>query len=75
MFIDYYNAFLTVFKNNGETPGGVCGVVDEKGQKNYTLCDDPKSTFFWDVLHPTQAGWSSVYAVLGKNLTASLMKA
>lgn len=20
MFIDYYNAFLTVFKNNGETP-------------------------------------------------------
>ncbi|CAL9239797.1 unnamed protein product [Arabidopsis halleri] len=88
MFIDYYNAFLTVFKNKGETPGstrfetplkeccgGLCGVVDEKGQKNYTLCDEPKSAFFWDALHPTQEGWKSVYAVLGKNLTASLIKA
>ncbi|EFH64885.1 hypothetical protein ARALYDRAFT_894537 [Arabidopsis lyrata subsp. lyrata] len=57
--IDYYNAFLTVFKNKGEIPGstrfetplkeccgGFCGVVDEKGQKNYTLCDEPKSAFF-----------------------------
>ncbi|KAG7589296.1 GDSL lipase/esterase [Arabidopsis suecica] len=88
MFIDYYNAFLTVFKNKGEIPGstrfetplkeccgGICGVVDEKGQKNYTLCDEPKSAFFWDALHPTQEGWKSVYAVLGKNLTASLIKA
>ncbi|EOA34211.1 hypothetical protein CARUB_v10021720mg [Capsella rubella] len=88
MVIDYYNAFLTVFKNKGETPGstkfetplkeccgGICGAVDEKGVKNYTLCDDPTSAFFWDGLHPTQEGWKSVYAVLGKNLTASLMKA
>ncbi|XP_010419057.1 PREDICTED: GDSL esterase/lipase At5g03610-like [Camelina sativa] len=88
MVIDYYNAFLTVLKNKGETPGitrfetplkeccgGVCGVVDEKGVKNYTLCDDPTSTFFWDGLHPIQEGWKSVYAVLGKNLTATLIKA
>ncbi|XP_010490848.1 PREDICTED: GDSL esterase/lipase At5g03610-like isoform X1 [Camelina sativa] len=81
MVIDYYNAFLTVFKNKGEKPGsqrfetpykaccgGLCGSVDKNGQKNYTLCDDPTSSFFWDGLHPTQEGWKSVYSVL--NLTA-----
>ncbi|KFK24822.1 hypothetical protein AALP_AA8G029700 [Arabis alpina] len=84
---DYYNAFFTVFKNKGENPGsrrfetplkpcceGSCANVDEKGVKMYTLCDDPTSAFFWDGLHPTQEGWKSVYSVLGKNLTASLIK-
>ncbi|CAH2074302.1 unnamed protein product [Thlaspi arvense] len=85
--IDFYNAFLTIFKNKGENPGstrfetplkpcceGSCANVDEKGEKKYSLCDDPKSAFFWDGLHPTQQGWESVYSVLGKTLTASLIK-
>lgn len=85
--IDFYNAFLTVFKNKGVNPGdksfetplkpcceGSCGDVDEKGAIKYTLCDDPVSAFFWDGLHPTQEGWKSVYSVLGKVLSASFLK-
>ncbi|KAF8079437.1 hypothetical protein N665_1028s0020 [Sinapis alba] len=85
--IDFYNTFLTILKNKGEssrskrfeTPlkpccEGSCGYVDEKGANKYTLCDDPESAFFWDGLHPTQEGWRSVYSVLGKALSASLIK-
>uniref|UniRef100_A0A1J3HYC0 GDSL esterase/lipase n=1 Tax=Noccaea caerulescens TaxID=107243 RepID=A0A1J3HYC0_NOCCA len=85
--IDLFNAFLTIIENRGDKPGstkfetplkccceGECATVDEKGEKKYTLCDDPKSALFWDVLHPTQEGWTSVYSVLGKNITASLIK-
>ncbi|EOA19422.1 hypothetical protein CARUB_v10001293mg [Capsella rubella] len=81
MVIDYYNAFLTAFNSKGENPGskrfetpykaccgGLCGSVYKNGQKNYTLCDNPTSAFFWDGLHPTQEGWKSVYSAL--NLTA-----
>ncbi|GER29086.1 GDSL esterase/lipase [Striga asiatica] len=41
-----------------------CGSVDEKGNKMYTICSNPKSSFFWDLSHPTQAGWGAVYASL-----------
>lgn len=54
---------------------GTCAHVDTKGKKRYILCDDPKSTFFWDDVHPTQEGWRSVYSVLGNPLTESLTKA
>ncbi|ESQ40266.1 hypothetical protein EUTSA_v10013966mg [Eutrema salsugineum] len=88
IIFDFYNAFLTIFKTKGENSGGSrrfetplkpccegsCAHVDDKGEKKYRLCDDPKSAFFWDGLHPTQQGWESVYSVLGKNLTASLIK-
>lgn len=40
---------------------------------NGTACDDPKSAFFWDGIHPTQEGWKSVYKVLRHNITAALM--
>ncbi|CAN8237379.1 unnamed protein product [Cochlearia groenlandica] len=90
--LDLYNAFLTVFKNNGANPGSTrfesplkpccvgvsreynCGSVDEKGVKKYTICDDPKSSFFWDGLHPTEEGWRSVYSVLRQSLISSLIK-
>ncbi|OMO68298.1 Lipase, GDSL [Corchorus olitorius] len=39
-----------------------CGSVDEKGVKQYTLCTNPKSKFFWDTFHPTQQGWAAVYS-------------
>ncbi|XP_023637165.1 GDSL esterase/lipase At5g03610 isoform X2 [Capsella rubella] len=87
VLLDYYSAFLAVFKKKGtnlgskkfETPlkpccKGNCGNVDEKGVKKYSLCDDPKSDFFWDNLHPSQEGWRSVYSLLGKPLTEFLTK-
>ncbi|AED90633.1 GDSL esterase/lipase [Arabidopsis thaliana] len=52
-----------------------CGSVDEKGVKKYIVCDNPKTAFFWDGLHPTEEGWRSVYSVLRESLTASLIKA
>ncbi|CAN8270049.1 unnamed protein product [Cochlearia groenlandica] len=78
--VDLYHAFLTVFMMNkrfvnplkpcciGKTSNDACSNVDNKGVKKYTLCDDPKSTFFWDVFHPSEQGWSSVYSVLRKKL-------
>ncbi|KAJ1394493.1 SGNH hydrolase superfamily [Sesbania bispinosa] len=40
-----------------------CGSVDEKNKnvKKYRVCDEPKSAFFWDMVHPTEAGWHAVY--------------
>ncbi|CAJ1968645.1 unnamed protein product [Sphenostylis stenocarpa] len=38
-----------------------CGSVDENSVKKYKVCDHPKSAFFWDTFHPTQAGWHAVY--------------
>ncbi|KAK7284881.1 hypothetical protein RJT34_19635 [Clitoria ternatea] len=38
-----------------------CGSVDQNKVKKYLVCDDPKSAFFWDLVHPTQAGWHAVY--------------
>ncbi|XP_027367161.1 GDSL esterase/lipase At5g03610-like [Abrus precatorius] len=39
----------------------MCGSVDENNVKKYKVCDNPKSAFFWDQFHPTQAGWEAVY--------------
>ncbi|CAH2074297.1 unnamed protein product [Thlaspi arvense] len=50
---------------------GDCANVDSKGAKKYSLCDDPKSAFFWDDFNPTQEGWKSIYSVLGNPLTKS----
>ncbi|GAU31756.1 hypothetical protein TSUD_22020 [Trifolium subterraneum] len=43
-----------------------CGSVDENNVKKYLVCENPESTFFWDELHPTQAGWNAVYNELEK---------
>ncbi|KAG7549372.1 hypothetical protein ISN45_Aa06g002720 [Arabidopsis thaliana x Arabidopsis arenosa] len=80
--IDIHNAFMTVLKNKGSKRfkntmksccEGYCGRSSD-GKKLYTLCDDPKSSFFWDEVHPTQEGWRSIYSVLGKPLTEFLTK-
>ncbi|XP_073047117.1 GDSL esterase/lipase At5g03610-like [Primulina eburnea] len=52
----------------GTCAGCFCGSVDEKGTKLYTVCSDPKSAFFWDSSHPTQAGWRAVYTTLKSSL-------
>ncbi|EOA21024.1 hypothetical protein CARUB_v10001358mg [Capsella rubella] len=80
--IDIHHAFMTVLENKGSKRfknrmksccDGYCGRLDE-GEKLYTLCDDPKSFFFWDEVHPTQEGWRSVYSVLENPLTDSMTK-
>lgn len=38
-----------------------CGSVDENNVKKYLVCEKPKSAFFWDLVHPTEAGWHAVY--------------
>ncbi|XP_068659671.1 GDSL esterase/lipase At5g03610-like [Aristolochia californica] len=48
----------------GIRPGTTCGSVDSSGAKLYTICDDPKSTFFWDGVHPSQGGWSAISSYL-----------
>ncbi|GER54230.1 GDSL esterase/lipase [Striga asiatica] len=45
-----------------------CGSVDENRNKMYTVCSDPKSSFFWDSSHPTEAGWRAVYTLLKSGL-------
>ncbi|GAB4833409.1 hypothetical protein Ancab_031652 [Ancistrocladus abbreviatus] len=37
-----------------------CASVEKNGTKMYTLCDDPKKTFFWDRVHPSHHGWKAV---------------
>ncbi|KAK4281633.1 hypothetical protein QN277_013101 [Acacia crassicarpa] len=38
-----------------------CGSMDDKKVKKYRVCKYPKASFFWDTVHPTQAGWHAVY--------------
>ncbi|KAF5750496.1 GDSL esterase/lipase [Tripterygium wilfordii] len=45
-----------------------CGSVDGDGAKKYTVCDEPKSAFFWDGSHPSQEGWRTVYGALQSTL-------
>ncbi|KAI6674127.1 hypothetical protein NL676_002033 [Syzygium grande] len=64
----------TIFKNPmkpccmGVSSEYNCGNVDANGKKMYTLCKDPRAHFFWDMAHPTQAGWGAVYLTLLPNL-------
>ncbi|XP_077235821.1 GDSL esterase/lipase At5g03610-like isoform X4 [Tasmannia lanceolata] len=41
-----------------------CGSTDENGNKMYTLCEKPHSSFFWDSLHPSQHAWAALAAYL-----------
>ncbi|KAE9465560.1 hypothetical protein C3L33_02533, partial [Rhododendron williamsianum] len=44
--------------------GYSCSNVNAKGEKMYTVCDNPKENFFWDTVHLTQAGWLAVFSAL-----------
>ncbi|KAL3716095.1 hypothetical protein ACJRO7_007806 [Eucalyptus globulus] len=73
IMIDLYKPFkwvienTTTFKNPfkpccmGVSSEYLCGNVDADGTKKYTVCEDPSTHFFWDTVHPTQAGWGAVY--------------
>lgn len=42
-------------------PDGFCGEWGEdEHDRLYTLCKDPSKHFYWDDVHPTQAGWQAV---------------
>lgn len=78
--LDMYASFMSIIFGNPKQGGkkplllkpccfGVsdafsCGSVDEKGNKKFSLCEDPKSAFFWDSLHPTQQGWFAAFSAL-----------
>ncbi|MED6161601.1 hypothetical protein PIB30_062374 [Stylosanthes scabra] len=73
--LDLYNSFMSVLNHPtthniqnqlrpccvGVNRNYSCGSVDQNNVKMYRVCDDPKSAFFWDLVHPTQAGWHAVY--------------
>ncbi|KAG6526378.1 GDSL esterase/lipase At5g03610-like [Zingiber officinale] len=42
----------------------LCGSLDDKGQKLYSVCQQPEEHFYWDSLHPTQAGWAAAFEYL-----------
>ncbi|KAJ1419530.1 SGNH hydrolase superfamily [Sesbania bispinosa] len=80
VILDLYDSFMSVLNdpstNNikdqlkpccvGVSSEYFCGSVDENNVKKYTVCKNPKSAFFWDLFHPTQAGWNAVYNKLQK---------
>ncbi|TVU12075.1 hypothetical protein EJB05_45701 [Eragrostis curvula] len=45
-------------------PDSYCGLVDDRGTKQYNLCPDPANFFYGDFWHPTQAAWTAVMQVL-----------
>ncbi|XP_059627208.1 GDSL esterase/lipase At5g03610-like [Cornus florida] len=45
-----------------------CGSLDENGVKKYMVCNNPDQSFFWDIIHPSQQGWLSVYKYLLSSL-------
>ncbi|KAJ7970559.1 GDSL esterase/lipase [Quillaja saponaria] len=45
-----------------------CGSVNEKGEKKYSVCKNPEESIFWDMGHPSQNGWHSVYLNLHSSL-------
>ena len=48
--------------------GNNCGSVDDKGEKKYSVCENPGLSFFWDNVHPSQNGWNAVYTLLQPSL-------
>ncbi|XP_052199858.1 GDSL esterase/lipase At5g03610-like isoform X2 [Diospyros lotus] len=52
----------------GVEKGYSCGNVDESGAKKYIVCEKPSLSFFWDMIHPSQQGWSAVYSALRPSL-------
>ncbi|KAL2620684.1 hypothetical protein R1flu_000889 [Riccia fluitans] len=39
---------------------GTCSSFDVNGNPLFTVCDTPGEHFFWDAVHPSQAGWRAV---------------
>lgn len=88
LILDLYSAFMSSLQGKkkswsfeegleeccrGTTSGSSCGDVDaENGAKRYVVCEDPKRSFFWDRIHPSQQGWLSVFSDLAPSLRTFL---
>lgn len=87
--LDLYDSFMSALMNHSSSSNftdplkpccvGVssqyfCGSVGENNEKKYKVCENPKSAFFWDVFHPTQAGWNAVYKKLQEGSLPPLLK-
>nr|GLL20733.1 GDSL esterase/lipase At5g03610-like isoform X2 [Ipomoea trifida] len=81
VILDLYSSFMSALnvQNNrsecckGTRSGSSCGNVDEDGRKEYVVCEDPKQSFFWDTLHPSQQGWLSVFSIVKPSLNTLLL--
>ncbi|XP_038994658.1 GDSL esterase/lipase At5g03610-like [Hibiscus syriacus] len=45
-----------------------CGSVDESGAKQYSICENPNLSLFWDTVHPSQNGWRTIFSSLRSSL-------
>jgi phospholipase/lecithinase/hemolysin len=43
---------------------GYCGQRSPSGEHLYDLCENPDKFFYWDEMHPTNAGWKAVMKAL-----------
>ncbi|XP_031108503.1 GDSL esterase/lipase At5g03610-like [Ipomoea triloba] len=85
VILDIYSAFMYAlnWKSScvnplgecckGTRSGSNCGDVDEDGRKEYVVCEDPKKSFFWDTIHPSQQGWLSVFSIVKPSLNTLLL--
>ncbi|XP_027367544.1 GDSL esterase/lipase At5g03610-like [Abrus precatorius] len=86
IILDLYDSFMSVLNHPstnhikdqfkpccvGVSSQYLCGNVDEHNVKKYKVCDNPESVFFWDSVHPSQAGWNAVYNKL--QMTSALQQ-
>jgi hypothetical protein len=47
---------------------GYCGQRSPSGARLYDLCENPDKFFYWDEMHPTNAGWKAVMKALEEPL-------
>ncbi|KAF8706351.1 hypothetical protein HU200_030613 [Digitaria exilis] len=66
LLLDLYSIFSNSVQPNvgpccrNPDPNGYCGQDDSSGRPHYSVCDNPDQAFFWDYMHPTQAGWETI---------------
>ncbi|XP_055960128.1 GDSL esterase/lipase At5g03610-like [Mercurialis annua] len=68
---EYKNPLVPCCKGLSSKNG--CGERDEKGEKKYVICKHPELSFFWDIVHPSQNGWLSIYLALRPTLKTLLL--
>ncbi|PIN08717.1 hypothetical protein CDL12_18706 [Handroanthus impetiginosus] len=71
IYLDLYNAFTSALKIQ-QKPSD-CGTTDKNEHNIYVVCKNPKLSFFWDSIHPSNAGWGTVFSALERSLNAFLL--
>ena len=66
LLLDLYSIFSNRAQPNvgpcckNPDPNGYCGQEDSSGRAQFSICANPGRFFFWDYIHPMQAGWETV---------------